>query len=95
MELRLWTGFVTRLSIADVPYEFHEFEQELEPQASSIRFGGPPRKKTTIGVLDPPGLPKKPLGPLAALPASFLGRLLVGLILAAAVISMFLMLFFR
>lgn len=84
-----------RPSIADVPHEFHEFEHELEPQASSVRFGGPPRKRTTIGVLDPPGPPKKSWGPLAALPASFLGRLLAGLILAAAVIAGLLILFFR
>jgi uncharacterized protein YjeT (DUF2065 family) len=37
---------------------------------------------TGIGVLDPPGPPKRSPGPLAALPASFLRRLLAGLILA-------------
>jgi hypothetical protein len=65
-----------------MPYEFREWEEELELQASSARFGGPPRKSAGIGVLDPPGPPKRPPGPLAALPASFLTRLVAGLILA-------------
>jgi hypothetical protein len=65
-----------------MPYEFRQWEEELEPQPSSARLGGPPRKLTGIGVLDPPGPPKRPPGPLAALPASFLTRLLAGLILA-------------
>jgi hypothetical protein len=78
-----------------MPYQFWEWEKELEPQASSARSGGPPRKITGIGVLDPPGPPKRPPGPLAALPASFLIRLLAGLILAALAISIFFLAFFR
>jgi hypothetical protein len=57
-----------------MPYEFRQWEEELEPQPSSGRFGGPPRKSTGVGVLDPPG---PPAGPRAAMPASFL-LLLVG-----------------
>ena len=37
-----------------MPYEFAENEDELEPQASSARGGGLPRKLTGTGVLDPP-----------------------------------------
>jgi hypothetical protein len=65
-----------------MPYEFQEWKEELQPQASSARKGGPPHKSTRIGVLDPPGPPKRTAGPLAALPASFLKRLFAGLILA-------------
>jgi hypothetical protein len=57
-----------------MPYEFRQWEEELEPQPSSARLGGPPRKSTGIGVLDPPG---PPAGPRAALPTPFLLRLLV------------------
>jgi hypothetical protein len=64
-----------------MPYEFQEWKEELEPQASSARRGGPPRKSTGIGVLDPPGPPKRTAGPWAALPA-FLKRLFAVLILA-------------
>lgn len=78
-----------------MPYEFREWEEELEPQASSARLGGPPRKSTGIGVLDPPRPPRRPPGPLAALPASFLRRLLAGLILAGLVLFLFLLLFAR
>jgi hypothetical protein len=65
-----------------MPYEFRQWEEEMETAPSSARLGGPPRKSTGIGVLDPPGPPKRPPGPLAALPASFLTRLLAVLILA-------------
>jgi hypothetical protein len=78
-----------------MPYDFQEWEEELEPQPSSARIGGPPRKLTGIGVLDPPGPPKKPPGPLAALPAFFLKRLLAGLILAGTVLLLFSLLFAR
>jgi hypothetical protein len=69
-----------------MPYEFWEWEEELATQASSKRIGGPPRKSTRIGVLDPPGPPKRPRSPLAALPASFLMRVLAGVILAGLVL---------
>lgn len=46
-----------------MPYEFTAWEQEPEPQASFSRSGSPPRKHTGIGILDPPGPPKKqPVG---------------------------------
>jgi hypothetical protein len=62
-----------------MPYEFREWDQELEPQPARGRRGAPPRKFIGIGVLDPPGPPKRPF---AALPSSFLLRVLAGLILA-------------
>ncbi|MGC1482887.1 MAG: hypothetical protein WA789_03750 [Candidatus Acidiferrum sp.] len=78
-----------------MPYEFREWEEELEPQASAARLGGPPRKSSGIGVLDPPRPPRRPHGPLAALPASFLKRLLAGLILAGLVLLLVFLLFTR
>ena len=59
-----------------MPYEFHEWENELEPQTSSTRGGDPPRKATTTGVLDPPVPPKRPPGPLPALTPGLWMRLL-------------------
>jgi hypothetical protein len=64
-----------------MPYEFAENEFELEPDASSARSGGPPRKLTGRGILDPPVPPKRPPGPIPATPASFLLRVLAGLLL--------------
>lgn len=73
-----------------MPYQFQEWESEPEPQAAFARGAIPPRKVTGIGVLDPPVPPRRPLGPLAALPASFLLRLLAALILAGiAVFTLF------
>jgi hypothetical protein len=78
-----------------MPYEFRQWEEELEPQPSSTRLGGPPRRSTGIGVLDPPGPPKRPPRPLAAQPASFLTRLFAGLILAGLGLFLLLLLFSR
>jgi hypothetical protein len=47
-------------------YDFAENEYELDPQASSARGGGPPRKQTGIGVLDSPFPAKKPRDPLSS-----------------------------
>ncbi len=66
-----------------MPYEFAENPDELEPQASSARGGGPPRKLTGTGVLDPPFPPRRPPGPIPAFPTSLRFRILAGLLLAA------------
>jgi len=63
-------------------YEFTEEGYEAEPQTSSGRAGGPPRKSIGIGVLDPPVPPKKPVGPIPGIPASVLLRILAGTLLA-------------
>jgi hypothetical protein len=76
-----------------MPYEFREWEKEPEPLASSARRGGPPLKWAGIGVLDPPGSPKKTPGPLAALPAAFFTRLFAGIILAGLVLFILFLLF--
>jgi hypothetical protein len=78
-----------------MPYQFQEWERDPEPQAAFARGGMPPRKVAGIGVLDPPVPPRRPLGPLAALPASFLLRLLAALILAGIVIFALFALFAR
>lgn len=62
-----------------MPYEFTEWEHEPEPKASS-RMGGPPRKITGIGTLDPP-LPPKRQSPLLPLAGSFLARVFAAVIL--------------
>jgi hypothetical protein len=64
-----------------MPYEFAEYEFTLEPEASSAHSGGPPRKLTGIGVLDPPVPPKRPPRPIPAGPASLFFRVLGGLLL--------------
>jgi hypothetical protein len=76
-----------------VPYEFDEYGQEPEPQASSGRAGGPPRKLTAAGVLDPPIPPKRPLGPLPSIPAKWWLRAFAGIVLAVAVVVIILFLF--
>ena len=77
-----------------MPYKFTEWEQEPEPQASSGRTGGPPRKSTAIGVLDPPVPPKKPVGPIPGIPSSLWVRIFGGILLAglvAAILTMLLL----
>jgi hypothetical protein len=76
-----------------MPYEFAENEFELEPASWSGRSGGPPRKSTGIGILDPPVPPKRPPGPIPATPSSLLFRILGGLILAALVAGILFLLF--
>jgi hypothetical protein len=78
-----------------MPYEFRHWEEEFETQTSSARMGGPPRKSTGIGVLDPPGSPKRSPGPLAGLPAFFLMRLIAGLILGGLGLFILFLLFSR
>ena len=66
-----------------MPCDFAENEDELEPQASSARGGGPPRKLTGTGVLDPPFPPKMPPGPIPTFPTSLRFRIFAALLLAA------------
>jgi hypothetical protein len=68
-----------------MPYEFAENEFELEPASSSSRSGGPPRKSTGVGFLDPPMPPKRPPGPIPATPSSLFFRILGAVILTALV----------
>jgi len=76
-----------------VAYEFTEYESEPEAQASFARGGGPPRKHTGIGVLDPPVPPKRPPGPIPTIPSSLLFRIFAGLLLAAIVAGTLFLLF--
>jgi len=64
-----------------VPYEFSEAEPELEPHSDSLRGGGPPRKHTGIGVLDPAVPPRAP-EPLPSTRTAFLVRVIAALLLA-------------
>jgi len=74
-----------------VPYDFAEDEFQLDPQASSARGGGPPRKRAGIGVLDPPIPPKRPPGPIPTVPSSLLFRVFAGLLLAGLAAILFLL----
>lgn len=75
-----------------MPYDFSESEFELEPQVSSARGGGPPRKSSGIGILDPPFPPKRPPGPIPSVPSSLFVGILAGLLLAGVVIATLLLL---
>ena len=75
-----------------MPYDFPESEFELTSQASSARGGGPPRKLTGIGILDPPFPPKRPPGPIPSVPSSLFVRILAGLLLTGVVIATLLLL---
>ena len=63
-----------------MPYEFTEWEPDPEPEPSCSRVGGPPRKVTGIGILDPP-LPPKRQGPLLPLAGPFLSRVFAAVVL--------------
>lgn len=69
-----------------MPYEFAENEFEPVPASSSARSGGPPRKFTGIGILDPPVPPKRP-------PASLFLRVLGGLLLLGLAVGILFLLF--
>jgi hypothetical protein len=76
-----------------MPYEFAENEDELDPLASDAHGGGPPRKSTGIDVVDPPIPPRRPPGPIPAIPSSPLFRILAGLILTGIVVTLIFLLF--
>ncbi|HKV24844.1 MAG TPA: hypothetical protein VJN93_09665 [Candidatus Acidoferrum sp.] len=78
-----------------MPYEFDEWEEDPQPQASSARSLGPPRKFTGIGVLDPPSPPSYPIGPVAALPTRFWIRLIAGVAIAVLIGSILFIFFSR
>jgi hypothetical protein len=72
-----------------VGYDFADYEDEVEPQASSARGSGPPGKDIGIGVLNPPFPPNRPPGPVPSAPTSVRFRIFAGLILlglAAAIL---------
>jgi hypothetical protein len=74
-------------------YEYHEREQELEPQAASSRGSLPPRKITGVGVLDPSVPPRRPPGPIAPIPASWLVSAFAAMLLIGLFVSAILLLF--
>ena len=76
-----------------MPYEFTESGPDLDPQVSSVRGGGPPRKRTGVGVLDPPFPPKRPPGPIPTVPSSLLIRIFAGLLLAGLAATILFLLF--
>jgi hypothetical protein len=83
------------VAFSTVPYDFAENEYALDPQASSTRGAGPPRKRTGIGVLDPPFHAKRPPGPIPTVPCSLLFRILAGLLLAGLAATTLFLLFAR
>jgi hypothetical protein len=71
-------------------YEYTEWDQQPEPEASSSRGGGPPRKNTGIGILDPPLPPTSRNPRFAATP--FLGRIIALVILIVMAVAALLLL---
>jgi hypothetical protein len=78
-----------------MPYEFQEREYEPETRAASSRGGGPPRKITGVGVLDPPVPPRRWREPLAPIPASQIVRIFAVIILLGLFASALLLLWSR
>ena len=76
-----------------MPYDFAENDFGLEPEASSARGGGPPRKLTEVGVLDPRFPSKRPPGPVPVVPPSLLFQILAGLALVGLATALFILLF--
>ena len=58
-----------------------------------LRFGGPPRKLTGAGVLDPTFSPKRPPGSIPSVPSSLLFRIVAGLVRAGLATALFFLLF--
>ena len=73
-----------------MPYEFNEWEHEPETQTSSSRGGGPPRKITGVGLLDPT-VPPKRQGPLLPISATMLMRIFAAIILVGLLVGIFLL----
>ena len=76
-------------------HEFREWEHEPETQAASSRGGGPPRKMTGVGVLDPPVPPRRSRGPSLPIPASWVVRIFSLVILIGVVAGVVMMLLRR
>ena len=73
-----------------MPYEFNEWEHEPDTQTSSWRGGGPPRKITGVGLLDPT-VPPKRQGPLLPISATMFMRIFAAIILVGMLVGMFLL----
>ena len=73
-------------------YEFTEWDDDLEAQPSSAHSGGPPRKQTGVGVLEPSESPKK--HPVK-IPWDWLLRVVAWLILVALAAGIVFQLVFR
>jgi len=86
---------VQESSVFAVPYDFTEDEFELEPEASSAHSGGPPRKLSGIGVIDPPFPPRRPPAPIPTVPSSLFARILAGLLLAGLAAATLFLLFWK
>lgn len=76
-----------------MPYQFSEYEDDPEPQASASLGGDPPRKATVAGVMDPPIPPRRPPGPLASIPAQWWLRGIAAAVLLAILVGFFALLF--
>jgi hypothetical protein len=74
-----------------MPYEYGEWEHEPETQESSSRRGGPPRKNTGVGLLDPASPPKR-RDPLFPVSATMFLRILAAILLVGMLVGMFLLL---
>jgi hypothetical protein len=78
-------GIATEVPLSEMAYQFTEYEDELVPDASAALSGGPPKKLTGIGVLDPPASPRHPMRqspPSPAAPVSLWLRMVAVIFLA-------------
>jgi hypothetical protein len=71
-----------------MPSAFTEYDDDPQTQSSSCRSGGPPRKHTGAGVLDPNE--EGPLCPGAAPSARFTGFLIVAVLAIMVLTVLFL-----
>jgi len=81
------------VAFSSVPYDFAENEFELDPQASSTRGGGPPRKRAGIGRFGSAVSSQEAARPIPAAPTSLLWRIAAALLLAGLVVLTFFVLF--
>jgi hypothetical protein len=65
-----------------MPYEFTEWEEEPEAQASSSMSGGPPNRAIGTGVMEPPEFPNKPMRRIPQAPSPRLLLIFSALLLA-------------
>jgi hypothetical protein len=73
-----------------MPYEFSSWEHEPETQTSSAPGGGPPRKMTGVGLLDP-AVPPKRQDPSFPVSSTMFLRIFAVILLVGILVGVFLL----